>query len=85
VPEGTKIVILSIFMLNDRNRGVSPAAHQSNVASINQQLRARHIRVIDASGLIASAARAGMLQSDRIHLTAEGNRQVAARLLASVR
>jgi len=34
VPEGTRIVILSIFMLNDRNRGVSPAVHQSNVASI---------------------------------------------------
>src|SRR6202140_920771 len=76
VPEGTRIVILSIFMLNDRNRGVSPAAHQSNVASIRQQLGARHIRIIDATGLIISAARAGMLQRDRIHLTAEGNRRV---------
>src|ERR1700690_3012952 len=34
VPEGTRIVILSIFMLNDGNRGVSPAMHQSNIASI---------------------------------------------------
>jgi len=85
VPEGTKIVILSIFMLNDSNHGVSPALHQSNVAGIYQQLRARHIRVIDATGLIRSAARAGMLQRDRIHLTAEGNHQVAARLMASIR
>jgi hypothetical protein len=38
VPEGTRIVILSIFMLNDRNRGVSPTVHQSNVAGIRQQL-----------------------------------------------
>jgi acyl-CoA thioesterase I len=85
VPEGTKIVILSIFMLNDRNRGVSPAMHQANIAAIRQQLSARHIRIVDATGLIAAAARAGMLQGDRIHLTAEGNRQVAARLAASLR
>jgi acyl-CoA thioesterase-1 len=85
VPEGTRIVILSIFMLNDRTRGVSPAMHQSNVASIRQQLRARHIRIIDAAGLIAAAAKAGMLQRDGIHLTAEGNRRVAAGLMASLR
>src|ERR1700686_910165 len=84
VPEGTRIVILSIFMLNDRNRGVSPAAHQSNVAGIREQLRARHIRIIDAAGLIAAEARAGMLQRDGIHLTAEGNRRVAAGLMASL-
>src|SRR5260370_22521078 len=84
VPEGTRIVILSIFMLNDRNRGVSPAVHQSNVASIRQQLGARHIRIIDRTGLIISAARAGMLQRDRIHLTAEGDRRVAAGLMASL-
>jgi acyl-CoA thioesterase-1 len=85
VPEGTRIVILSIFMLNDARHGVSPAAHRSNVASIQQQLRARHIRVIDASGLIISAAKAGMLQRDGIHLTAEGNQRVAAGLMASLR
>jgi acyl-CoA thioesterase-1 len=85
VPEGTRIVILSIFMFNDGRRGVSAATHRSNLAAIQQQLRARHIRIIDANGLIMSAAKAGMLQSDGLHLTAEGNRQVAARLLASVR
>jgi acyl-CoA thioesterase I len=85
VPEGTRIVILSIFMLNDGRRGISPAVHQANIAAIYQQLRARHIRVIDASGLITSAAKAGLLQRDGIHLTAEGNRRVATALVASVR
>jgi acyl-CoA thioesterase-1 len=59
--------------------------HRSNVASIRQQLGARHIRIIDAAGLIAAAARAGMLQRDGIHLTAEGNRRVAAGLMALLR
>lgn len=85
VPEGTKIVILSIFMLNDARRGISPAAHQSNLSSILQRLRARHIQIIDANGLIVSAARAGMLQRDRIHLTAEGNLRVAKALAVSLR
>src|SRR5580704_13037119 len=34
VPEGTRIVILSIFMLNDSTHGVSSAQHNANVASI---------------------------------------------------
>jgi acyl-CoA thioesterase I len=85
VPEGTRIVILSIFMINDAHRGVSPAEHRTNIAAINVQLRARYIRVIDASGLIIAAAKAGMLQRDHLHLTAEGNRRVATRLAASLR
>jgi acyl-CoA thioesterase-1 len=85
VPEGTKIVILSIFMLNDRTHGVSPAAHAANIAAIRRQLGARGIRIIDANGLIAAAARAGMLQRDGIHLTAAGNQRVAAGLIGSVR
>jgi acyl-CoA thioesterase-1 len=85
VPEGTKIVILSIFMLNDRTHGVSPAQHAANIAGIRRQLSARGIRVIDANGLIAAAARAGMLQHDGIHLTAAGNQRVAAGLIGSLR
>jgi acyl-CoA thioesterase I len=85
VPEGTRVVILAIFMLNDGHHGVSPAQHNANIASIRQQLAARHIRVIDATGLVISAAKAGLLQGDRLHLNAEGNRRVAAGLLASVR
>jgi acyl-CoA thioesterase-1 len=84
VPEGTRIVILSMFMINDAHHGISPAEHRANVARINAQLRARHIRVIEATGLIIAAAKAGMLQRDHLHLTAEGNRQVATRLAASL-
>ena len=85
VPEGTRIVILSLFMLNDGRRGVSPAMHRANIASIQQRLHARHIRIVDASGLIRAAAKAGMLQRDGLHLTAEGNRRVAAGLMGSLR
>jgi acyl-CoA thioesterase I len=85
VPEGTKIVILSIFMLNDRSHGVSPAQHAANIAGIRRQLGARGIRVIDANGLIMAAAKAGMLQRDGIHLTAAGNQRVAAGLIGSLR
>jgi acyl-CoA thioesterase-1 len=85
VPEGTRIVILSLFMLNDAHHGVSPAMHRANVASIQRQLLARHIRIVDATGLILAAAKAGMLQRDGLHLTAEGNRHVAAGLMASLR
>src|SRR5664279_5783766 len=70
VPEGTKIVILSIFMLNDRTHGVSPAQHAANIAGIRRLLGARGIRIIDANGLIVAAAKAGMLQRDGLHLTA---------------
>ena len=84
VPEGTKIVILTIFMMNAEYHGISPAEQQSNVASLYRQLRARDIRVIDATGLVTAAARAGMVQPDGIHLTAEGNQRVAAELMASL-
>ena len=35
VPEGTRIVILSIFMLNDRTHGVSPEQHAANIAAMS--------------------------------------------------
>jgi acyl-CoA thioesterase I len=79
VPEGTKIVILQ-FGGNDFRQGISPAARQANIASIQQQLRNRGIRIIQAD--VASAA--GLVQPDHIHLTAEGYRRVAAQLLPSI-
>jgi acyl-CoA thioesterase I len=54
VPEGTKIVILQ-FGGNDFRQGSSPAARQANIASIQQQLRNRGIRIIQADGLVRSA------------------------------
>jgi acyl-CoA thioesterase I len=85
VPEGTRIVILSVFSYNDSRKGITPAAHQANVAGIERQLRSRGIRIINANGVIQSALKAGMVQGDGIHLTAEGCRRVAMGLSGSIR
>jgi acyl-CoA thioesterase I len=85
VPEGTRIVILSVFAYNDGRKGITPAEHQANVAAIEKQLRARGIRIVNANGLIQSALKAGMVQGDGIHLTAEGCQRVAMGLVGLVR
>lgn len=90
VPEGTRVVIIN-FGGNDFRRGrrggmiVSPAERQANMAAIISALHRRHIRTIVADGIIHSARAAGMVQPDRIHLTAEGHQWVANRLIGSVR
>src|ERR1700704_1124642 len=73
VPDGTKIVILQ-FGGNDRGK-TSLEMHQANIASIQQQLRKRGIRIVQADGLVRSAWAAGLVQPDHIHLTAEGCRR----------
>jgi acyl-CoA thioesterase-1 len=83
VPEGTKIVILQ-FEGDDFRGNNSPATRQANIASIQEQLRKRGIRVVQAEGLVRSAMAAGLVQPDHIHLTAEGYRRVAAQLLPSI-
>src|SRR3981189_2927576 len=83
VPDGTKIVILQ-FGGNDFRRNTPPATRQANIASIQQELRRRGIRMVKADGLVRSAQAAGLVQSDHIHLTAEGYRRVAAQLLPSI-
>ena len=84
VPEGTKIVILQ-FGGNDSRRNVTPAQRQANIASIQQQLRARGIKVIQADGFVSAALKSGMAQSDHIHLTAAGHQRVASQLAGSIR
>jgi acyl-CoA thioesterase-1 len=82
VPEGTKIVILQ-FGGNDfkqKNAG-SADMHEDNIASVQQQLRKRGIRTLNAQPLIRSVRAAGFVQADQTHLTAEGYRRVAAQLL----
>jgi acyl-CoA thioesterase-1 len=83
VPDGTKIVILQ-FGGNDFREHNSLAARQANIASIQQQLRNRGIRTVQADGLVLAAQTAGLVQSDHIHLTVEGYRRVAAQLLPSI-
>nr|WP_233026462.1 GDSL-type esterase/lipase family protein [Rhodopseudomonas boonkerdii] len=84
VPEGTKVVILQ-FGGNDNRRGISPAQRQANIASIQQQLRARGIKTIQADGYVKAALQSGMAQSDHIHLSVAGHQRVAAQLASSVR
>ena len=84
VPEGTRIVILSVFAFNDNRAGITPAEHQANIARIEKQLRSRGITIIKANGLIQSALKAGMAQHDGLHLSAEGCRRVAMSLIGSV-
>ena len=54
VPDGTKIVILQ-FGGNDRGK-ISLAMRQANIANIQQQLRKRGIRIVQADGLVQSAS-----------------------------
>lgn len=82
VPDGTKIVILQ-FGGNDRGK-ISLAMRQANIANIQQQLRKRGIRIVQADGMVLSARAAGLVQPDHVHLTAEGYRRVAAQLLPSI-
>ena len=49
VPQGTKIVILQ-FGGNDFRRNNSPDMRQANIASIQQELRKRGIRMVQADG-----------------------------------
>jgi acyl-CoA thioesterase-1 len=84
VPEGTKIVILQ-FGGNDFRQGISPAARQANIANIQQQLRARGIKTVQADGFVKAALQSGMAQSDHIHLTAAGHQRVASQLMGSIR
>jgi acyl-CoA thioesterase-1 len=90
VPDGTRVVILN-FGRNDFKRGkhgggaISSDMRQANVAKILSELHRRRIRTIEADGMIDSIRAAGMVQADGIHLTAEGHRRVAARLVGLVR
>jgi acyl-CoA thioesterase-1 len=84
VPPGTRIVILQIAG-NDAMKGMSAATAAANRAEIRRQLHARGIRTIEADGYVQSAVRSGLRQPDGIHMTAEGHRQVARQLAASIR
>ncbi|MDR6661886.1 acyl-CoA thioesterase-1 [Tardiphaga robiniae] len=85
VPNGTKIVILQFGTNDFRRANFDPAVRQANMASIEQQLRVRGIRIVHSDRLVWAALAAGMKQSDGTHLTVEGHRRVAAQLLPSIR
>ncbi len=80
VPSGTGLVVYAIFNLNDARKGISPAQHAANVQLIVSRLHSRGVRTINAGKSFSALP----LQSDGIHLTAEGHAQVAARILPQV-
>lgn len=84
VPRGTKIVILAVGG-NDIRDGSTREAAIAGVQEITRRLRARGIQVVNANPFVRQAVQAGMVQMDRIHLTAEGHRLVAARIEAAIR
>jgi acyl-CoA thioesterase I len=83
VPAGTRVVIIDTSgdVFNDSRRGISPAQSQANIAAMEARLATRRIAVIPESTSDLSMT---YRLPDHIHLTAEGNRIVAARLLDSV-
>ena len=91
VPQGTRIVILDpgnndIKACTEPSRPqrcATPAQHDSTVAAIAGRLRARGIKVFMANIEFRSIAIANW-QADRRHLTPEGYRIIAARLLPEV-
>jgi acyl-CoA thioesterase-1 len=80
VPSGTQIVILQPGG-NDRRKGQS--GRESNIATITSQLGARKIKVIMLDRVLAGMA-PQHIQPDGQHLTPEGYRIIAARLLPQV-
>jgi acyl-CoA thioesterase-1 len=79
VPDGTKLVILDKAADNDRKRGVNT---QANVSTITSRLNARHIKLFVIPGMHGWGNH--KLQADGIHLTAEGHRAVAAKLMGPI-
>jgi acyl-CoA thioesterase-1 len=80
VPAGTQVVILQPGG-NDRRKGVS--GRGDNISTIASSLRARGIKVITLERILAGMS-PQHIQSDGQHLTAEGYRIIAARLLPQV-
>ena len=80
VPAGTRIVILQPGN-NDRRKGVG-AERAGNIGAIVDRLQARGVKVIVVERLLAGLSQ--HLQPDGEHLTAEGFRVIAERLVPQV-
>ena len=87
VPNGTKIVILTINGFNDAHKLANGSAGAAaNVAAIKRKISARGIRIIDAMGTYISVLRQpGMALPDHLHLNIEGNKKMAAIVAGMVR
>jgi acyl-CoA thioesterase-1 len=81
VSAATRVVILQPGG-NDRRKGVV-AGREDNIAAIVARLNARGVKVIMLERVLAGMP-AQLIQSDGQHLTPEGYRTLAARLLPQV-
>jgi acyl-CoA thioesterase-1 len=83
IPPGTKVVILDLSggYANDYRRGITHAQGKADYAAMSAKLKAQGIKVIEES---TADLPAQYRQKDGLHLTAEGHRFVATRLLPLV-
>jgi acyl-CoA thioesterase-1 len=83
IPPGTTVVILDTSgeLLNDRFHGINEAQGQADIATMTARLTARHIAVVPES---TADIPPNLRLPDHMHLTPEGNRLVATRLVDSV-
>ena len=83
VPRGSKVVILDTSgeLLNNYAHGISESQGQADIATMTSRLEARGAVVIPESTQDISM---DLRQPDRKHLTPEGHRVVAARLVDPV-
>jgi acyl-CoA thioesterase-1 len=87
VPDGTRIVILTINGYNDNRKLIAGSADApANIAAIKRKITSRGIKIIDAMGLYSSVLRQpGMALRDGLHLSVEGNKKLATILAGMVR
>jgi acyl-CoA thioesterase I len=87
VPDGTRLVILTVNGFNDaRKLAAGAAGAAANIAAIKRKISARGIRIIDAMGIYISVLKQpGMALPDRLHLSVEGNKKMATILAGMVR
>jgi acyl-CoA thioesterase I len=84
VPNGTRLVILQPGGNDYRRRGGGPEARAENVEQIVSRLRGRGIQVVMLENQMLSAVPSQYHQPDGQHLTPEGYRLLASRLLPQV-
>jgi acyl-CoA thioesterase-1 len=87
VPNGTRIVILTINGHNDNYKLITRSAEApANIAAIKRKITARGIRLIDAMDLYVSVIKQpGMALGDGLHLSVEGNKKLATILAGMVK
>jgi acyl-CoA thioesterase-1 len=87
IPAGTRIVVFDVGGGNDRDKGVSNAAHKANHAKIAARIRAAGAKPIFVSypSIVGPQGSSGWIAGDpHHHITAQSHRRVAAAILPRV-